>query len=361
MKVFLIFFAIICLSFLLNACSDPAYKNCSVNQLNTCQEDQDCFWNYDRCENRPTEIAPDLPKTLQELKVKSISVGSGLCAIDENDQLWCLPGKKSSLYHPLALPHPNYKYKQVAMKDEGYPREEIYICGTTIDNRSVCFKEKTPGLIDGPTKEASIKTVPLSYLGTVCTITLNHNVICNSREEMLYNDNFKKLLTELPKYQGQIREIYLYRDLVFTSQRRDYRLALLTTKDILYPIEIFEAEWDRGKRIDFITSVAAHEDVLCMIKNGKLDCLLPAKRRLPDHLKMPSMIKNMDFIDVAVSFYYICAITKSHDLLCRGDQRFSNSIPKSATFPKAKSLAVSDYLMCYIDMKDKVNCVEIKR
>lgn len=323
-------------------------------EMGECAKTYGCLWNYDRCETPPKEVVPNIPDQLRALKVKQISVGWGLCAIDENDELWCLPGKDAN-NQPIVLPHPNYKFKQVAVADmEGSYSDKVHICATQkSDGRSVCFKKGRSGPIKGPTTESTVKTVPYRYFGTICAFTESKKVVCESEEPIIEKIEDWRV-KHLPG--DTIKEIFFYPPHSY-ARIEDYALGVLTAKDDLNRTTANLGYWS-GAMVTSpnVQSVSAFENVLCWATKGKngIRCEEAPSSTLPSHLKDLTEVKNKEIMELAISKNYACAVTTSNDLICWGVQKSTKNIPKTL---KAKSVSLSEKLMCLIDMTDKLHCV----
>lgn len=354
-------------------CTSKKYPRYNENQIK-CKHDNEskcsvdytdkCVWNLDRCQAGFKEFAPTIPAELG--KVKAIAVGQGFCAIDMNDELWCVPNMS---INASILPHPSQKYRHVAMAHSSV-RDEI--CATKLDGSSVCFNNKGKEQ-PGPTKSKVMETIPASFKSTVCSFS-STNIYCESDDkafEKLDAFSSNKNVFDLAKNnpadpKPEIVNIGFWgKDFSINTKKI---FVLFNSKNLLVgerddtKTELWSmAKFTGGAPAIYnnVNSFSTYEEVFCRVAAGVkgVFCQGGNHHQLID---IPDDIKNADLISVSTSENHACVIVDgTRELKCWGAKKLTKNIPINVL--GVKQVAVSNYLTCYIDQEDKLHCFASER
>lgn len=339
------------------AFQEMAIKCAKITDANACVKEQNCFWNFDRCEAKPKDINEFIGLT-DDIKVKQISVGKGACFIDQNDKLWCYP--KGNANFPLILPHPDHTFTHV---DATIPEitekgDKFVVCATEDNGRAFCFKEKSANVTTVGNDAIGAKPIP--YFGTSCLITKSNSITCQSREAMFSGNKFDEFRTREFSNNTAAKNIHLSREFMFLSEIEQYLLGIETTNHDLLIGYVDKGVWTREKRLRNVTKVVAWENALCWIEQGKkgIVCNGWITSNLPKFLNPLIKIDN-EVIDLAIATDYACVILASHDLICACNPKLAKNMPANVQKTQAKHVAISDEMMCFITMDDKLACLPI--
>ncbi len=346
-------------------CQDKDSANnepCSRKNKDTCEKNilDKCVWNVDKCQDNEKIYAPAIPKNLG--KVKMVTVGRGFCAIDMNDELWCIP---SNILDPLIPPHPTKKYRHVAMIIDDSFRNKI--CATELDGTSICFNAKGEKE-NGPTQEKVLATIPASYHDTVCAFSKDR-LFCESAEKAFEKlDNF----SQDPWVQSKAKivatdPIPSFEKIAFQGSKyglSDKRIFLeFSNKRLLVGVrdDAVSALWSMAKFnsgapaiFENVLSFSVLKDSYCIVRDAKkgLACDGGTYHKVVD---IPADILNADLAQVATAKDHTCVILKnSGELKCWGAKKKIKGL--SANNLDVKQIAVSEEMTCFIDKNDMLNC-----
>jgi hypothetical protein len=341
--------------------SPKVESKCTLKNQDQCELNilDNCIWNFDRCMNKILEYAPVVPKELG--KVKMVAVGKGFCAIDMNDELWCIP---QSILERQILPRPTKKYRHVAMAIDAVLRSKI--CATELDGTSVCFdkgKEEK-----GPTTDKVLETIPSPHHDTICAFS-QKKLYCESNQKAFEKlDDFsndpdiqrwaKKNATDaMPDFQ---KIAFLGSN--YGSDAKKFFTAFSSSKVLVGVRDDTKASlWDMAKLGS--GRAAIYEDVLSFSTYNEAYCIIAEDKKglvcdggkYHSLVDTPKDIQNADLVQVATALEHTCVILKgSGELKCWGAKRKIKNMPPNLS--GVKQVAVSEEMTCFIDKADMLNC-----
>lgn len=351
-----IFLVLLAMAFLLSGCDlfDLTTKDCDHKNETTCSADtiNYCVWNVDRCQRGFDEFAPKVPSTLA--KAKMVAVGRGICGIDMNDELTCVP---DSMFGTQILPHSSLKYKHVAISSSLVKDK---ICATKMDGTSVCFSEKGK-VLAGPTQSPVLQTLPASFKNTVCGFSAQ-DIFCESDEKPfeklgqllpgvvnLAKNNPADPAPELVQFSFNSKEFSLTPKII---------IALFNSGKLLFAQRDDTAPqgWRlvHGGILPNIKSVSTFEETICTIGNGAPGVACAGgNNHTAAHI--PADISAATLSAVATSENHACVIVDgSGELKCFGALNLTRNIPTNVR--GVKQVAASNNLTCYITNDNDLRC-----